>query len=280
MRKLFATFLVAMLATAGLAACGGDDDDVATNTETTNTETTEDDSGDDNSGDDSDDSGDDDSGDASGASDELQELLDQQSKARIRITYETTSNDSEPETMTLSQDGKGNQAVFTGTSVIITTADSTVSCDNLDSEPTCTELPAGMGELAGLGLTMFTAIGQGLLSSGLSDGDLDDDEVAGRDALCANVDYGGILGGLADLGEELGGDDADVPEDATVRICVDKETGFLLEFSGEAGNEFGQILATEVGEPKDSDFEPPAPVEDSGLGDINLDELIEEGAGN
>ncbi len=141
-------------------------------------------------------------------------------------------------------------------------------------------MPEGLGDLAALGpMTMLNSIGQGLLQAGndLDGLDKHDEEIAGRDAVCIDYDYGALLGGLADLGD-LG--DEDTPTDAKVRICVDEETGYLLEFSGEGDGQKGGYVAKEVSEPEDSDFEPPADVEANPLGDLNLDELMPEDSDN
>ncbi len=280
MGKLFVTVLVAMLAAAGLAGCGGDDDDTssptadATEGETEVTEATEEDTESD-AGEESGDEGDEALG---GASEELEELLAQQSSARIKITYETSDQDGASTAMTIAQDGEGTQSILTDGTLIITSGDSTISCDGYDTpDVTCTELPSGMGDFAMLGLTMFTAIGEGLLQAGdEAEGvELFDDEVAGRNARCAEYASSAILDGLGELVDE------DVPEDATVRVCVDTETGFLLEFTGEGDNQFGSIIATEVGEPSDSDFEAPVtPEATPDLGELpdvgDIEDLIEE----
>ena len=277
MRKLFVTALVAMLATAGLAACGGDDDDDTTSaTEAESEEASE------STEEESEEEAPEDLEEALGeGSEELQELLDKQSDARIKITYETSDQDGVDSTMTIAQDGEGTQSILTDGTLIITSEDTTVSCDNFDTpDVSCTELPAGMGDFAMLGLTMFTAIGEGLMQANETAGvELFDDEVAGRDARCAEYDWSGMFGALGELGELAG--EEEIPEDAMVRVCVDTETGFLLEFTGEGENQFGTIIATEVGEPSDSDFEPPVTPETMpDLGDIpdmgDLEDLIEE----
>jgi hypothetical protein len=275
MRKLFLMLLVAILAGSFIAACGGDDDDqkkadaIANQIKKNLDKTTGDTSGDDNSGDDN--SGDNNS---SSGDDDLTKLLEEQSKAHIAITYETKGSfSSDGDTLTIIQDGKDRSVYISGDSEFITADGKTISCDNLSDTPTCSELPAGMEGLATAGLSMFTAIGQGLLSAGNLDGvDKKNETIAGRRAVCVEYDYGALLGGAL---SGLGDDSTDVPTDAKVRICVDKETGFLLEFSGEGDGDSGSFKATEVREPRDSDFDPPAEVTDSGLGDLNLGDLTD-----
>ncbi len=292
MRRFFATFLVAMLATAGLAACGGDDDDdvnAATEADDDSGDSDDgdgDDDGDDDSDDDSDDDdGDDDSDDDDSddeMDDELADLVERQSSARIRITYEMSG---EEETTTYSQDGEGRTAIFTGTSSVFVSGgpDGAFSCDGLDTdEPTCSAIPEGMEELATIGLTLFAAIGEGIAqqSEDLGGVDTSEEEIAGRDATCYDWDASALLGGFGDIAEDIGGEleEEDLEGVDSARVCIDDETGWLLELSSE-GDDAESFLAIEVGEPLDSDFEAPAPIEESGFGfgeDLDIDELVEE----
>jgi hypothetical protein len=289
MRKFLSLLFVLIMAGAFIAACGGDDDD-NTNASDDQEQVDNDnggdddaaDSGDDDSGDD--DSGDDDSGDSSG-SDELDELLAMQADAHIKIVYEATGDmATDSDTITVIQDGKDRSAWISGNSSFYNIDGKSISCDSLDSEPTCTELPEGLGDLAGLGpMTFFNAIGQGLLQAGdgLDGLDKHDEEIAGRDAVCIDYDYGALLGGLGELGDLA--DDESIDTDASAKVCVDEETGYLLEFSGEGDGSSGSLKAVEVSEPSDADFEPPAEVEENPLGDLeglDLDELVPDDTSN
>lgn len=272
MRRFLALILAGTLGTFGLAACGGDDDDSGAKAadeqpDGDSSDDTKDDSSDDTEATDGDD----------GAA-ELRALLEKQSKARIKVTYVTTDADGAETEMTIAQDGEGRTAMIADGSLLISGPDGTISCDGTGSDASCTQMPEGLGELGMLGLTMFTAIGQGMLEGAdeLDGVDTESDEVAGRDAICVDWDGSSLLGLLGDLGESTD----DVPADGRVRICVDEETGFLLEFSGEGEGDTFSLLATEVGEPDDSDFEPPSTPETMpDFGDIDIDELIEQGAG-
>jgi len=258
MRRFFATFLVAMLATAGLAACGGDDD----NDDVAATEAGDDSGGDDSGGDSGGDSGDDITDEMD---DELADLVERQSSARIRITYEMSGDE---ETTTYSQDGEGRTAIFTGTSsVFVSSPDGAFSCDGLDTDaPTCQAIPEGMEELATIGLTFFAAIGEGIAqqSEDLAGVDTSEEEIAGRNATCYDWDASALLGGFGDIAEELGGEleEEDLEGVDSARVCIDDETGWLLELSSE-GDDAETFLAIEVGEPLDSDFEAPAPIEEN-----------------
>jgi hypothetical protein len=267
MRKFLATVLVAMLATAGLAACGGDDDDDggASSTEAD----ASDDDGDDSAGDD--DSGDDDSGDddSDGAIDDYQALIEEAQSVRIRVTYE----DSAGSQQILSQDGEGRSAFFTDGSVVISGPDGTVTCDGIDGDsPTCTQLPAGLGDLAGLGSSFLFVFSQAFAELGdvLEGIDESNEEIAGRDAICWNIDPSDFAAAL----------DPDLEGEAGGRVCIDEETGILLEISSEE-DDTANLIAVEVGEPQDSDFEPPVEPEESDIPglddlDIDLEELMEE----
>jgi hypothetical protein len=247
MRKFLATLAIVALAGAGVAACGGDDDDdgaAGTDTTVQDDNDTGSDGGNDDGG------GGDDGGDDGGGDGDFQELLAQQSEANIKITYEVTSSGSDTQTITIAQDGEGRSAYIADNSSYITTDEGTVACDNLDAEPTCTEIP-GAGAAANPGLNIFSSIAQGLAGADFSGVDTSDDEIAGRDATCVDYDYSKLGGLIGDIADE------DIPENTKVRICADKETGFLLEYSGESGSDFGSYKATEVSEPDDSDFEPP-----------------------
>jgi hypothetical protein len=271
MRRFLALILAGTLGTFGLAACGGDDDDSGAPT-----------TGERSDADSSDDTADDetDGTEASGGegADELRALLEKQSKARIKVTYVTTDADGTETEMTIAQDGKGRTAIIADGSLMIAGPDGTISCDGTGSDASCTQMPDGLGELGMLGLTMFTSIGQGMLEGidELDGVDTERDEVAGRDAICVDWDGSSLLGLLGDLGESTD----DVPADGKVRVCIDEETGFLLEFSGEGDGDSFSLIATEVGEPDDSDFEPPSTPETMpDLGDFDIDELLERGAG-
>lgn len=273
MRRFLALSLAAALGALGLAACGGDDGNdesgspASEDTARDSSDDTTDDTGDDTSGDDA---------EGSGGADELRELLERQSEARIKVTYVTTETDGSEKEMTIAQDGEGRQSLVTDGTLFISGPEGTFSCDGTGSDATCDEVPEDLGELGMLGFSLFTSLGQGMLEGV---GDVDGvettrDEIAGRDALCVDWDASSFSGMLGELAE------GDLPDDAQVRICVDEETGFLLELGGQGDGDTFSIRAVEVSEPEDSDFEPPSTPETMrDLGDIDIDELLEQGAG-
>lgn len=271
MRKFVAATLVAVLSVAGLAACGGGDDDGddgATEQDGSGDggdsgsdsgdggsdsgdsgDGSDSGDGDDGSGD-SGDGSDDGSGSGDSGDDEFAALLERQSDAVIKVTY-----DMDGEEMVVAQD-HGKRATYSGGGVILTTEDGTaVTCDGVTSEATCTEMPEGFGDISqfSAGLGIFTLVAEQLVqaSSQLSGLDASKDEIAGRDAQC--VDWDGFLGLAA------GGN---------AEICIDEETGYLLKFETEGDGTSQSIVATKVEEPDDSDFEPPADVEENPLDNL------------
>ena len=70
---------------------------------------------------------------------------------------------------------------------------------------------------------------------------------------CAEADSNAFLQGLADSLQGL-----ELPS-MNARICIDNETGYLLEFSTDQ-DATDNLVATEVTEPSASDFEPPVPL--------------------
>jgi hypothetical protein len=241
MRRLLALMFTAVLALGALAACGGDDDDANNSGAPGQQQDGGDDGG---SGDGSTDDGD--TGDGS-----LSDLLAKQKDATIKITY----RQQDGELLTISQDGD-RVATFIGEdSSYISTPDGAVSCSGLDTDaPTCTEMPDVGGNLGALGLASFQVYAS--IAESVADVagvDTASDTVAGRDATCVTVNPKEVLD--ATIAGQLG-IDGDVPDkDAT--ICVDDETGYLLLLDGWDGEDTPVLEATEVGEPSDSDFEPP-----------------------
>ena len=260
MRRWTSTLLVTTLAVAGLGACGSDDDSSDSTEQTDRTDAPDDDADDTTE-----------TSTPSGGGDDLSELLGRRRDAVIKVTY-----DDGDEGFTIAQDGD-RRSVRTGDSVIITDGDRTISCDDLDAEPACSEVPEGFGDIAALGLGFLDVIADGLVQAADTlDGQTSDAEIAGRDATCVEYDAASLLGEIAEqLGESV---DDDAPE-GSARVCVDDESGFLLELSTE-GDESDRLIATEVGAPSDADFEPPAEVQPApdldDLGDVNIDDLLEQ----
>ncbi len=168
-------------------------------------------------------------------------LVDKASKARIRVTYKTSGSGSEDSFLTISQDGNGKVAYFTdvGDSQVIADGDTYTSCSNVKTTPQCTQLTGTTGKAA---TSAFTGLFAGPLAAIAaakgtgSFGDTSSETIAGRDAQCVSLDYLNVKW----------------------KSCADKETGILLKWEGSAGGSGSSFEATEAGDPKDSDFTPPA----------------------
>jgi hypothetical protein len=222
MRKLAALLAVLLLAVS-FSACGSDDGDGSSAT------TTAEDSDDDNADDDNtDDTSDDTSGD-----DDFSELLEESSNIRIKVTYERDEGDS----FTISQDGEGRQAFFSDDSVWIVDGDDVTSCNSLESEPTCSQLSGALATAATLPFTAILTLARTTVEGAARAdgfGDESTEEIAGRTARCVTISFGGSFS-----------------------ACADEETGVLLKWDASADGNSSSLVATEVTEPDDSDFEVP-----------------------
>jgi hypothetical protein len=251
-----ALFVVALA--TGATACGGDDDDATSAPSTT-------DAADDGDGAATTTPDDDDDDDDDGSNESFTAVLERRNDAAFKVTYDTGGD----EVFSVAQDGE-RRAVMSGNGLVISDAGRTISCEDLDTTPTCSELPESFGGIAALGLNFLDTISEAVISAADAVDVLDrtSDEIAGRAATCIEYDADSLLADIAeqtgeDAGGELGGD---------ARICVDTETGVLLELSAGEGDDAERLVATEFGEPSDEDFEPPAPVEPA----PDLDDLLED----
>jgi hypothetical protein len=242
MRRFAAALLVAVVAGAGLTACRGDDDSSSSSNN----------GGADQSTPLTSDGGS--SSDATappnteGLTPQLSAILDRQKDAVIKITYRH-GND----TFTIAQD-HDRRAITSGTSMSIVTPARSVDCTDLKTKPTCLQVPEGVTSLVSLGLVFYDAVAQGI--AGASEAyppiKTTNEQIAGRDAVCARGDAQTFLGGAsASVGRVPNG---------TVRACVDTETGFLLSYTN-TGSANDQLIATSVRKATDKDFEAPAPVQ-------------------
>jgi hypothetical protein len=247
MPKHLATVIVVTFAIAGFAACGGDDDDSSASDAPDNTQV--------DASDESAPTND------SAPSEELSDLLERQNDAVIKVTYRRGDDE-----FTIAQDHE-KRAITSGDTKVIATEDATINCSDLDTEPTCLDVPEGVDSLVNVGLSFYNVVAQSLATAADSVSGLEttQDEVAGRDATCAEADTNTFL---SELTEGLG--DVDLPS-MSARVCVDNETGYLLEFSSD-NNPTDNLIAIEVSEPSDSDFEPPVPLTDVPEGELPGDE--------
>ncbi|HEX5616196.1 MAG TPA: hypothetical protein VFZ83_13675 [Acidimicrobiia bacterium] len=237
--RILALALAVVLFGAAAGCGGGDDSDDASVTTA--------DGGSDDTTDDTDDTTDDTTGD-----ERIDDLIEKSREATFRVVYETASGEmiiaQDPPRYALIQGDSGTYQIENGDAV---------SCSGIDDPDTaeCTTLPIGgdflTQTISGMFGGAFAAI---LIAAGEDDDvfgtiDLEDDEIAGRDAKCATFDPGSA---------------SFVPDTGTWEVCVDEETGATLRSRGTDadGNETDVIEAIEFGEPTDEDLDPPAePVE-------------------
>jgi len=196
---------------------------------------------------------------SSSGNNDFQQLLDQMSTRRVKVTYTQTESDGSTNTFTLAQDGKGLISYTTKDSQIIKNGDTVTICDGLPDNISCRTLT---GPDATAALSPFTAIlaaartyvDQAVTSHGI--GDTSSDTIAGRDAQCVTITIGSALGKVGNaIAKGLGKDTG-----AGWKSCADKQTGVLLlwEPVGADSANQGKIEATAFGEPSDADFTPPS----------------------
>ena len=237
-RRLFV--LLAAIALL-VAACGGGDDDVSVDGDADGTTTQlaepSDDEGDDSEGDEGDE-GDDESDDVFG------DALDNATDAKVKVTYRVTNEGQDDQEFTIAQDPP-KFALQADTGLLIDDGESFYTCDATEGGQ-CIELPREGSE--GMTQNLLGAFAAPFLAfQNAAEGDISgydvtgDEEIAGRDAVCATIDAGEIPG---------------VTDSGSATSCVDKETGIMLRFEGEGTSDTGKIEAIEFGEPSDEDFEP------------------------
>jgi hypothetical protein len=223
-------FVIALVAAAtlALAACGSSSKSGSSGNETTTTA----------------------SGGGTSAS-EFSSLVSKAKDASFKVTYKTSNGD----TITVAQDGTGKQAITDGNDLFISTGSTAISCDGTTSTATCRDLGAAGKATAGAGVSLITGTASAIAtlgSSSILNGQTSSETIAGRDATCVTVkasDMAGVFGSIARR----------LTSDASAEVCADKETGVLLKLSGGTGSTPTDLfVATEFGEPSDSDFQPPS----------------------
>ena len=235
MKKFLLVFVVAGLALAGCGGSSAKDTDSGGSGNTT--------------------AGGGGSGDTSNEA--FNKLLDLEDGDAIRVTYDYGEDNKD---VTISRNGEGKVAFLRGDEQAIFSSDSDViQCENLDSTPECkqfsgaqaTALKASYTGFLGFATNIFTAVA----NVPNAYGDQSSEEIAGRDATCATVTLASAPGIAGDVLGRLEG-----IADAGYKVCADEDTGILLKFETVGVDEDKKqlIVATEVGEPEDSDFEPPA----------------------
>jgi len=200
-------------------------------------------------------------GSSGSSTDSFQNLLNQQNKAKIRVTYQSGSD-----TFTISRDGNGNVAYITSDSQTIVKSDgTTTTCTGMPDETSCTTVTGDAAKAALLPFTGILDLAATEIKSAHDAGGIgkeSSENIAGRDATCVTVTLGSALGKVG--GAIAGASGADTS--AGYKACADKQTGILLlwEGVGSASDNSNKIEATQVGEPQDSDFVPPSTTSTTG----------------
>jgi hypothetical protein len=186
---------------------------------------------------------------SSGSSADIATLAAKAKTSAFKVTYQTSGGDS----VTVAQDGNGKVSVIQGGKLYITDGSTTIACDGTTSSATCRDTGSA-GQVAINAVTAtFDQAYRALttMKSSLFNGQTSSKTIAGRDASCVTVklsDMAGIFGSIAGR----------LAPDASVAMCVDKQTGALLKLAGGSDTDTFGVTATEFGEPSDSDFQPPS----------------------
>lgn len=196
--------------------------------------------------------GDGDAGGGPGAarSGDFAELASQGFAATARVTYEMTrpeaiAADDQVQELVLSSDGERTAWMARDSRMIMRGGGTRVLCGAAGQQSRCVRTTSpDPHELTSMPTPPFmglaTSLQEGLRTlPGLSD--IDEREVSGRTARCATFE-GGRLG----WGQPAG----------AATLCVDAETGVMLSYDALDGPV--SLTGTDFGQPRDSDFEPPA----------------------
>lgn len=177
-------------------------------------------------------------------------LVAKTSKAKYKVTYQSGSD----KPFTIAQDPPLFSYTTEDSATYVTADGSAVSCSGTGADATCTSLPGGgdaikqglTGAFGSFGALFVSEAGKGIPGlGGISK--TTSKSIAGRDAECATIDKGT----LGVLGAALG--------DGSYSVCIDKETGVMLESKSDDGKgNVEDIKATDFGTPSDADLTPPA----------------------
>jgi hypothetical protein len=185
----------------------------------------------------------------------LSALARKYSAARVKVTYRAGTGP----TLTFAQNGHGKTVFGWGISTVYADGKTSVSCVGTGATAKCSQLGT-YGGLSSLGASTLTAVFSNLASalSSLRNGHLSTQTIAGRTASCATFKAADVSAQLGALGRAFGqtGTTGYAPND-TATICVDQQTGFLLQFTTtKQGHQTG-LAATSFAVPSDRDFTPP-----------------------
>ncbi len=176
----------------------------------------------------------------------LSSLVGKAAKAVYRVTYQAGAS-----TIVIAQDPPKYSAVQGNNSAYDSGVGTSVECTGKGLNAICVQLPntsnlaqqSLAGSFGSVASTLFDALGKA--GSAFAGTLTSDATIAGRDARCITLDEA-ELGAL--VGPALKG---------TTKICVDKQTGVLLESHADSARG-ADLIATSYGEPSPSDFVPPS----------------------
>ncbi|MDQ1475626.1 MAG: hypothetical protein QOE62_855 [Actinomycetota bacterium] len=195
-----------------------------------------------------------------GGRDDVSKLAAQYAKARIKISY-TSSSSGESTALTIAQDGNGKSAFTTGDATNYIDRKSSVSCQGSGATAKCIDLGSTGGGAPNIGATYTAtfALLAGALST-LPGGEKSSEKIAGRNASCVRYKASDVIGKVASSPLFKGNAKAsDYDANDTATICIDKATGFVLKFGDtKKGAAQDVLVATAVSEPNDADFTAPA----------------------
>jgi hypothetical protein len=180
----------------------------------------------------SDDDSDDTSGQPTDSNDAFTTLLLDSSRERARVTYLSQQGNGPEDAFTRAQDGSGTVAYITDTQRFVLSAAGVTVCDNA-TPPTCTEPDGSASGALNAYVTVFDMPARALAGVGPEGiGEPQPETIAGREATCA----------------------AFAVDNQPIDVCLDKETGVLLRFSGSDQGQLASTEATGFEEPDDADF--------------------------
>ena len=188
---------------------------------------------------------------SNGGSGDFSSLVAKAKTSPYKGTYKT----SDDRTITIAQDGSGKQSVSEGNHLYINNGSTTISCDGTTSTATCHDLGSAGNTIVDAATAAFKGVYSAIAALGSSsvlNGQTSSETIAGRDATCVTVDAANMSGVFGAIARRLA-------SDASTTVCADKETGVILKLSGGTGSTPTDVfVATEFGQPSDSDFQPPS----------------------
>jgi hypothetical protein len=197
----------------------------------------------------------------SGKNAEFTNLYEKGKTARLRVTYEQRNGNGNPiDTWIYAQDGDTKKAYIEKSSKWVVIGETAYTCEDLETTPTCEEVPGGAASVSGLvaGFAAgYNGFAQALAeqASGFAYSKKSNTTIAGRDAVCATVTLAGGASGIAKKILDAAG-----AGEFGWESCLDKQTGVVLrvhDVGDKDDNDQSELIATKVEDPRDDDFATP-----------------------